>query len=156
VVAADGDSLMIRLHDQTSAPYTQPVDYQYTLGSGDPTPGTSPDGWITIQLPDDSCPSSVHVEWGPKTPDGVFFFAEDIVVACDAGDDTTLAKSRLDNLGYDVTSDDAYQDSVIQFQADYGLSDYGLDGGQLPSATQAKLAALFGDDCDASRGEPTS
>ncbi len=152
VANADGATLMIRLHDETSTPYAQAVDYTYTLGSGDPTPGTSQDGWVTIPLPDDSCPDNVHVEWGPKTSDGQFYFAEDIVVACDEGDDRPLATTRLDNLGYTVGTDDDYQQAVIQFQADYGISESGLGAdGQLPSQTKDKLAALFGDSCDASR-----
>lgn len=150
VVSADGDVLMIRLHDEDSKPYSQAVDYQYTLGNGDPTPGNSPDGWITVALPSDSCPDHIHVEWGPKGDDGTFAYAEDIVIAFDDGDDRTQAASKLDNLGYAVGSDDEYQQAVTQFQQDYALSDQGLQAdGTLPQDTRDKLWSLFNSDCDA-------
>jgi hypothetical protein len=150
VVSTDGDTLMIRLHDEASKPYAQAVDYQFTLGDAAPSAATSPDGWVAVPLPNDSCPDHVHIEWGPKAEDGTFPFAEDIFIAFDDGDDRAQSASKLSNLGYVVETDDQYQQAVVQFQQDYALTDQGLGSdGRLPSQTHDKLWSLFNSDCDA-------
>jgi len=156
-ISADGDSLMIRLHDENVTPFAQAVDYQFTIGSGTPTPGTSPDGWVTVPLPTDSCPDRIHIEWGAKRPDGTFPFAQDIFVDCDDGQERAQAGNKLSNLGYAAGSDDQYLQAVLQFQQDYAIAEKGLgDGGQLQPQTHDKLWSLFDSDCDATRPPPPS
>ncbi len=151
------DRLLIRLHDDNAMPITSPVPYRITLGQTAGPAGTSADGWVTVALPENSCPDRILVEWGTPAADGSFPFAQEVAVACGAGTDRVQAGARLSNLGYQVGSDDLFRSAVLQFQDDYQLSEHGIAAdGRIPAETKAKLDAIFDGDCDATRPPPES
>jgi len=123
-------------------------------------PRQSVDGWAEIVLPDGECPARVLLEWGtpPEASSDDFAYAREIVPDCallpggEEDDETSQsrARARLQNLGYDCSTDSSYETAVRLFQLDYALDELGLDtAGQLLPQTLKELRRLHSTDCDA-------
>ncbi|MBN2192521.1 MAG: OmpA family protein [Polyangiaceae bacterium] len=154
-----GRVLKVRLHDRTPKPLDA-VPYWVNIGTTRVGPRMSVDGWAEIVLPEAECPATVLLEWG-TTPEGSpdeFAYSREIVPDCalpadGEEDDATsqrLARSRLQNLGYDCSTDLSFRTAVLLFQFDYELEELGLDDAdQFRPQTLARLREIYAEECDA-------
>ncbi len=136
-----GPTLELRLHDEHSRPLANAPFRVH--GAAAPTAGRSgADGFIRLHLPQ-ACPAKLTLEWSDGPADELRFSRE-LFVEC-SGSDPDSDKARLHNLGYDVEGD--FETAVRAFQLDYQVDHEpepaGAQGGALPAASRARLAAIF-------------
>ncbi|RLB46181.1 MAG: hypothetical protein DRI90_27615 [Deltaproteobacteria bacterium] len=113
------------------------------------------EGWLELAL-SPACPASVTVQWGPAGSTVPYPFRRDVIPECDKGSAEHVTRARLHNIGYERSW--PFELAAKCFQDDYGVDcepePRGLDGSQLPAATQQRLDAIYVSlDCDASTSE---
>jgi hypothetical protein len=146
-------SLVIRFHDQAAMPLTN-VRFRVIITGAPEVSGLSPDGFATVPLPS-FCPANVKVEWSGPGHDSEFMFSRDIVVDCEEGTLQQQAMSKLTNLGYLSETADEFEAATRAFQADYGIAEDGLVGGEMPPLTRARLDSIYATALDATRPDLT-
>ena len=149
----DGDSLMIRLHDENSTPMT---DVQFCVAiSGQPNiTDTSADGFVTVAMPP-VCPERITVSWGGPRGDGTYLFSRTLIPDCGAGNRSQQSRAKLSNLGYPSATDEEFAAAARAFQYDYQIREDGLVQGDLPPASRAILDDIYDGELDATRPQPT-
>lgn len=148
----DESKLCLRCHDTGKNLIT---DGFCRVSSGSDVIGTvsiDAEGWARISIPSTMCYTTLVAEWGSKSGDGPYIYKQNVFIDCSEGDETELAKRRLNNLGYDVED---FEFAVKHFQTNYlitndkGEPEIGLTtSGSLPEFTFKKLNQIFeADDC---------
>jgi hypothetical protein len=149
---AGANTLRILLHDENRQPMTN-VPYRVTLLGTEE--GTSPDGWLEVEIPAYSCPAQSLVEWGKPDASGLYPFRLDLALECDQGqvDEKQEAIGKLHNIGY--RRELGLAECVRRFQLDEGLQVSGLDANDnVPPQTMACLRKRYAS-MIASRSSPT-